>query len=126
MIIEKKEVKTVCDCCLKELTDIDIWANNESFRELYLKRTQDNIDLCYTCAGKIFYREVQQKVPTEKMREWIKSLRKVEGSNLVESAGETGNRENDNCSKEILVKSSPNSSSNSLKSIDDPKSIKDL
>jgi len=72
----KKEIvkyEVVCDCCEKELYDSDIRTNGGRFEDQYLKK--GNIDLCYECAGKIFYRDIVQKVPEEKLREFIDSLR---------------------------------------------------
>jgi len=72
----KKEIikyKVVCDCCEKELYDSHTRTNGGKFEEPYLKH--GNIDLCYECAGKIFYRDIVQKIPEEKLKEFIESLR---------------------------------------------------
>jgi len=72
----KKEIvkyEVVCDCCEKELYDSGARTNGGKFEEPYLKH--GNIDLCYKCAGKIFYRDIVQKIPEEKLKEFIESLR---------------------------------------------------
>jgi hypothetical protein len=127
MTKEKTEVSVFCDCCSRELKDLGIRTNCGRFQEPYLKRTQDDIDLCYTCAGKIFYREVEKKVNTEKMQEWIRSLRKAEsqnplGEDLVECTFLESIVGVAKCSEQDIGLPV----SNSLSSIDDPKSIKDL
>ena len=76
----KKEIvkyEVVCDCCEKELYDSGTRTNGK-FGDSYLKK--GNIDLCYECAGKIFYRDIVQKVPEEKLREFIDSLRNSNNS----------------------------------------------
>ena len=76
----KKEIKTysvVCDCCEKELHDNGIRKNNGEFSEPYV--TQGDIDLCYMCSGKIFYRDIVKKIPEETLRGFITSLREESG-----------------------------------------------
>ena len=72
----KKEIvkyEVVCDSCEKELHDFGVRTNGRKFEEPYLK--QGDIDLCYECAGKIFYRDIVKKIPEEKLKEFINSLR---------------------------------------------------
>jgi hypothetical protein len=78
----RKEVKkytTVCDSCETELYDSGVRSNGGRFEEPYLKHGE--IDLCYTCAGKIFYRDIIKKIPEDKLQEFINSLKKAESSN---------------------------------------------
>jgi len=79
MKTEIKSYETVCDSCSTVLTDDGTRSNCGSFQEPYLKLGA--IDLCYSCAGKILYRDVIKKVPEEKLAEWVKSLKKAEGPN---------------------------------------------
>ena len=68
----KKEMKiytTVCDCCETKL------------ESPYL--IHEDIDLCYTCAGKIFGDEVISKIPPQKLGFWVNELRKKEELNLI-------------------------------------------
>ena len=74
----KKEIvkyEVVCDSCEKELYDSGVRTNGGKFEESYLKH--GNIDLCYECAGKIFYRDIVKKIPEEKLKEFINSLRNI-------------------------------------------------
>ena len=74
----KKEIvkyEVVCDSCEKELYDPGVRTNGGKFEESYLKH--GNIDLCYECAGKIFYRDIVKKIPEEKLKEFINSLRSI-------------------------------------------------
>ena len=79
MRTEIKTYETVCDSCSSVLYDSGIRTNGGKFEEPYLKLGE--IDLCYSCAGKIFYREVSRKVPEEKLMTWVKSLKKAVGPN---------------------------------------------
>lgn len=76
-----KITKTInCDVCGKILEDDGIRSNCGKFQEPFILLDND-IALDYSCAGKIFYREVLRKVPKEKLKEWINSLKKAEGPN---------------------------------------------
>jgi len=68
----KKEIKkytTVCDICEQELFDSGVRSNNGSFEEPYFNRF--DIDLCYTCAGKLFATQIGNKLSGEKLQEMI-------------------------------------------------------
>jgi len=57
----KKEIKkyvTACDYCEIDLTDIDHISKGE-------------IDLCYSCGGKILNNEIIDKILEEKLKEFI-------------------------------------------------------
>jgi len=122
---EKTEVSIFCDCCSKELHDPGIRKNDGSFQEPYLKR-DDDTDLCWDCAGKLFYLEIHRKVPNSTLNEWIqKHRKKISGygddyveCNFMEAL--TGIIPDvAECSEEPII-------TNSLNSIDDPKTLKDL
>jgi len=83
MIKVIKQEEIVCDCCETPLFDNGVRTNSGKFEEPFLRK--DDVDLCYICAGKIFYREVVRKVPTDTLKEWITSLRKSESSNPLGS-----------------------------------------
>jgi hypothetical protein len=126
---EKIEVSIFCDCCSKELYDNGIRKNDGSFQEPYLKR-DDDTDLCWDCVGKIFYLEINRKVPNETMNQWVQEHRsKISG--CVEEHTECAFIDSlinvplgvADCSEEPIEMGVSNSS---LSSIDDPKSIKDL
>jgi len=81
----KKEIKiltTVCDCCEKELKNSGI-ENGRYTEELYLKH--GDIDLCYSCAGKIFSKEIVTKLSTEKLKGFIKNLKEVNANSYGSS-----------------------------------------
>jgi len=81
----KKEIKiltTVCDCCETELKSSGI-ENGRYTEELYLK--YEDIDLCYSCAGKIFSKEIVPKLSTEKLKEFVRNLKKVNTNSYASS-----------------------------------------
>jgi len=68
----KKEIKkytTVCDICEQELIDSGVRSNDGSFEEPYFNRF--GIDLCYTCAGRLFVAQIGNKLSEEKLQEMI-------------------------------------------------------
>jgi hypothetical protein len=148
----KKEIKkyvTVCDICESELCDNDIRTNREKFDEPYYKT--GSFDICYICAGKLFSTQIGSKLTPEKLEVMIKKTKellnpdnpfgeKLEmpvefiGTNSIETSKITSNQtktplESSQKAMNGMFEVHPESEikfSNSLNSIDEPKSIKDL
>ena len=79
----KKEIKkytVVCDICETELFDNGIRTNCGKFEEPYFKSLSGKIDLCYTCAGKLFATQIAIKLPEAKLAEMAEKTRKRIGS----------------------------------------------
>jgi hypothetical protein len=72
----KKEIKTVsvvCDCCESTLVEKSTFLNDGSYQQSYVK--YGDIDLCFTCTGKIFDINLKSKIPEEKLSQWVKDFR---------------------------------------------------
>jgi len=79
----KKEIKkytVVCDICETELFDNGIRTNCGKFEEPFFKSLSGKIDLCYTCAGKLFATQIAIKLPEVKLTEMVEKTRKRIGS----------------------------------------------
>jgi len=68
-----------CNVCEKELVDTGIRTNGGKFEEPFLKYDED-IALCYSCAGKIFSRKIVRNLSKEDLQQMIKDLVRVTGS----------------------------------------------
>jgi len=76
----KKEIKkytVVCDICEQELFDSGVRTNCGKFEEPYFKAHK--IDLCYTCAGKLFATQIGNKISEEKLQEMVSKTRGILG-----------------------------------------------
>ena len=79
-MIEKREItKTYCDSCDKVLIRRKVYTNNGAYQNDYV--TVGKIDLCFTCAGKIFDREFKRDIKEEDLKDMVLSLKKSESSN---------------------------------------------
>lgn len=75
----KKEIKkytTVCDICETELHDDGTRTNCGRFEEPYFKSPSGKIDLCYSCAGKLFTTQIGIKLPEARLTEMVEKTRK--------------------------------------------------
>ena len=79
MIKKKEIVDTYCDSCEKVLIKRKVYKNDGSYQNDYV--TTGKIDLCFSCAGKIFDREFRRDIKEEDLKDMVFSLKKSESSN---------------------------------------------
>jgi len=141
----KKEIikyETVCDICENELYDSGVRTNCGKFEEPYYKT--HSIDLCYTCAGKLFATQIASKLTADKIKVMIdKTKTKVNPEGILQGdyiklPGDfTFNNDKVKTGQDpfgelrpftnfVESEVSEETIGNSLDSIDDPKNVKDL
>lgn len=70
-IIQKESV--VCDCCETPLHRRDAFLNDGSYQGDYVD--YGDVQICFSCMGKLFDINVKTKVPEDKVKEWVQTFR---------------------------------------------------
>lgn len=73
----------LCDCCGAELREPGVFRNDGSYQKNFFQSGKLKLDLCFTCAGKVFDMYiVTEDVNEYKIREYISSLNPIKTSSF--------------------------------------------